>query len=647
MGFQVSPGVNISELDLTTIVPAISSTAAGIAGIFQWGPCHTRVLVDSENTLRQVFGKPTNVTANYFFSAANFLGYGNNLQVVRVVGSGASGAFNASPSGTAGVILNEDAYESDLWTSSFASSDHFIAKYPGVLGNSLAVYVLDGEAKVTGSLTGGSYTASATGITLAGVTLVAQSGDIVRFNDGTTYVAVSGATGAGGVSGIQLSTPLGKSYSSGITVDVLSRINQNFSTIPSTTQTVEDAGGSNDEIHIAVVDKDGLWTGIKGQVIEAFEGLSKFPQSIRTNGENIYYKNVINRKSKYIWAGSNHITDQADFNVAEQTWTTVSGAVGGYTGLQYLGFTGGSDGDLALNEGKLWEEGYSQFEDAETVDVSLLIGGTVNSTVQQLIIDLCDKRKDCIAFVSPVNASGAPEDIVVNKTLGDATTAVVNYRNNVLNKSSSYAVLDSGYKWQYDRYNDVYRYIPLNADIAGLCARSEQEFEAWYSPAGFNRGQIRGVVKLPFNPKQTHRDNLYKAQVNPVVAFPGEGTILFGDKTLQSKPSAFDRINVRRLFIILEKAIATAAKFQLFEFNDDFTRSQFVNLVTPFLRDVQSRRGLIDFKVVCDESNNPGSVIDRNEFVADIYIKPTRSINFIQLNFIATATGVDFTEVGG
>ena len=213
--------------------------------------------------------------------------------------------------------------------------------------------------------------------------------------------------------------------------------------------------------------------------------------------------------------------------------------------------------------------------------------------------------------------------------------------------SSSYAVIDSGYKYMYDRYNDVYRFVPLNGDIAGLCARTDSIADPFFSPAGFNRGQIRGAVKLAFNPNQTQRDELYKARINPVVAFPGQGTVLFGDKTAQSKPSAFDRINVRRLFITLEKAVSTAAKFQLFEFNDEFTRAQFRNLVEPFLRDVQGRRGITDFSVVCDDSNNTGDVIDRNEFRADIFVKPARSINFIQLNFIATRSGVAFSEVAG
>ena len=222
---------------------------------------------------------------------------------------------------------------------------------------------------------------------------------------------------------------------------------------------------------------------------------------------------------------------------------------------------------------------------------------------------------------------------------------MVSFRNNL--RSTSYAVMDSGYKYMYDRYNDLYRWIPLNGDVAGLCVRTDNTNDPWWSPAGLNRGQIKNLVKLAYNPRKADRDTLYKAGINPVVTFPGQGTILFGDKTLLNKPSAFDRINVRRLFIVLEKAIATASKFTLFEFNDAFTRAQFKSLVVPYLREVQGRRGITDFLVVCDDTNNTPDIIDRNEFVGDIYIKPARSINFIQLNFVAVRTGVAFSEVVG
>jgi phage tail sheath protein FI len=310
-------------------------------------------------------------------------------------------------------------------------------------------------------------------------------------------------------------------------------------------------------------------------------------------------------------------------------------------GANVLGFSGGVSATPSVSE--RWATGWSKFSDPDLVDVSLLPLGNASATLAQLVIqNVCEKRLDCIAFVSPQQTD------VENKLPYEALNSLKTFRDSTLNVSSSYAVLDSGWKYQLDNYNNVLRAMPLNADIAGLVARTEFTNEAWFSPAGFNRGQVKNVVKMAYNPTQeAHRDELYTRQINPVVSFPGEGTILFGDKTMQSRPSAFDRINVRRLFIVLEKAIATASKFFLFEQNDAFTRAQFKNLVVPFLKTVQQRRGITDFKVVCDETNNTGEVIDRNEFVADIFIKPTRSINFIQLNFVATRTGVNFNEVGG
>tara|TARA_Y100001963_G_scaffold103782_1_gene142941 strand:- start:25099 stop:27150 length:2052 start_codon:yes stop_codon:yes gene_type:complete len=683
MGFQISPGVNVTEIDLTTIVPAVSTTAGGMAGVFRWGPCHERTLVDSENLLKQTFGEPNSDSYPAFFTAANFLGYGNNLQVVRVVDTAV--AKNASTGADAdGVILNEEDYELNGATVFNDADDCFIGKYPGTLGNSLRVICLDASpttgnkgftamelASSVKDSVGATGNVGDTHVVIAcgdgGVAtgdFFAATGDIIDWYNGERSIlkyAVSNIGGSHPTTGatlqVELEAPLSIQLPQGSTGTLLSKWTQYFSTFPSTTQSVEDAGGTADELHVLVIDEDGKWTGQKERVLETYEGLSKAADATRLSGENIYYKNVINRDSKYIWVGplsGAHISDAHATADKTDTFTDMqaSDAWGGAgtglkAGIYQKSLAGGVDGSFSQNMAKLYTHGYVEFEDAETVDVSLILGGVANATVQQLIIDLCDKRKDCIAFLSPVGTEGTEHDIVANKSVGNATRDVRNFRNITLNKSSSYAVMDSGYKYQYDRYNDVYRYIALNGDIAGLCARTEQEFEAWFSPGGFNRGQIRGVVKLGLNPRQAHRDNLYKDQINPVVAFPGEGTILYGDKTLQSKPSAFDRINVRRLFIILEKAIATAAKFSLFEFNDAFTRNQFRNMVVPFLRDVQARRGIFDFKVVCDDSNNPGSVIDRNEFVADIFIKPARSINFIQLNFIATATGVDFSEVGG
>jgi phage tail sheath protein FI len=269
------------------------------------------------------------------------------------------------------------------------------------------------------------------------------------------------------------------------------------------------------------------------------------------------------------------------------------------------------------------------------------MGKATTATTQYVIDNVAEVRLDCIVFASPQDTTTG--DVIVGA--GSAATTAINlYRDGL--SSTSYAVLDSGYKYQYDRYNDVYRWIPLNGDVAGTCARTDNTNDPWFSPGGLNRGQIKNVVKLAHNPSKTDRDVLYKNGVNPVVTFPGQGTVLFGDKTLLAKPSAFDRINVRRLFIVLEKSIATAARFQLFEFNDGFTRAQFKNLVEPFLRDVQGRRGITDFVVKCDETNNTGQVIDANEFVADIFVKPNRSINYITLNFVAARSSINFSEVG-
>jgi phage tail sheath protein FI len=643
MGFQVSPGVNVSEIDLTTIVPAVATTAAGMAGVFQWGPAEEITLVDSVNTLKRKFGGPDDENYQYFFTAANFLGYGNNLQVVRVVGSDSKNASTATPA----LIKNELNWESQSLT------DNFYAKYPGPLGNALAVFAFDGSPTANGKVgvsigfgltVGSAISAGRTSITISsgpaslGVTL--QQGDVLRLPSGqsvTVKEAVRGLTAAEITPSIN--SDLTEADSRGVSLE--NRYRALFSDFGPTTTDVEAFGGTNDILHIAVVDYTGAWTGTKGTVLETFEGLSKATDAKDGSGLNNFYRTIINEQSQYVWAGSNGIgftpAVKQDATFTNLTTNATLSSANSY------GITLGGGGETFSNaEASLYSGGYSQFEDDTEVDVSLILGGPASATISGLIVDLCDKRKDCIAFLSPT-----PQSDYINKDAGTATNNLLSYRQSSLNKNSSYAVLDSGYKYMYDNFNGVYRYVPLNGDIAGLLARTEVENEAWFSPAGFNRGQIRGVVKLAFNPRQSHRDDLYKNSVNPVVSFPGEGTILFGDKTMQTKPSAFDRINVRRLFIILEKAIATAAKFQLFEFNDEFTRSQFRNLIIPFLRDIQSRRGVQDFKVVCDESNNTGSVIDRNEFVADIFIKPNRSINFIQLNFIATASGVSFEEVGG
>jgi len=425
-----------------------------------------------------------------------------------------------------------------------------------------------------------------------------------------------------------------------------------FDGAPGTSTFAAGVSATNDEMHIIVIDEDGIFTGTEGSVLEKIAFVSKASNAKRSDGTNNYYKEAINSRSEYIyWMDHPSSVDNTKSGGAVAGSGKTIGTIGS-TAAQNIDFadltsseitwslSGGTD-DYALTDGEK-TAAFDLFNDAEQYDVSLIIAGKATTTVAtHLIQNIAEVRLDCVVFVSPEDTSTA--DPIIGNT-STQITAINTYRNAL--PSSSYAVMDTGAKYQYDRYNDKYRYIPLNADIAGLSARTDFTNDAWFSPAGMSRGQIKSVVRLAVNPNKTQRDTLYKNGVNPVVSFPGEGTVLFGDKTLLAKPSAFDRINVRRLFIVLEKAVATASKFQLFEFNDSFTRAQFKNLVEPFLRDVQGRRGITDFVVKCDESNNTGEVIDRNEFVADIFIKPSRSINFITLNFVAARSGINFSEIG-
>jgi len=402
---------------------------------------------------------------------------------------------------------------------------------------------------------------------------------------------------------------------------------------PGTSTFVSERSGSGDEIHVVVVDEDGGISGTPGRVLETFSSLSKAADAKTPQGDINYYPEVIYNKSQFIyWMDHNTSGTNWGSNASGTTFTSVTTPT-----LESL--SGGSDGST-VTDAEL-KTAYEKFQDSETVDVGLIMCGPSGSTTHvDNIITIAEERKDAIAFASPQRSD------VVNVTNSNTqTTNVKGFFDSI--RSSSYAVFDSGYKYMYDRYNDLYRFVPLNGDIAGLAARTDTVADPFFSPAGFNRGIIRGAVKLAYNPTKAQRDILYPARINPVSTFPGQGTVLFGDKTGLTTPSAFDRINVRRLFILLEKAIATASKFQLFEFNDEFTRANFRNIVEPFLREIQGRRGITDFLVVCDETNNTGEVIDRNEFVAEIFIKPARSINFITLSFVATRTGVSFDEVAG
>ena len=557
MAFQLSPGVNVSEVDRTTVVPSTATTIGGFAGNFNWGPVNEIITISNEVQLVEKFGKPDSNTATSFFTTSNFLQYGSDLRVIRSVGSTAN---NATNSGTPVRVLNKTNYEQNFAAGS--ASMVWAAKYPGSLGNAIRVSLADANVS-----TGWTY-----------------SGE--------------------------------------------------FSTTPTTSRYAERAATSNDEIHIVVVDLTGAITGTANTVIEKFGFVSKAGDAKNSDGSSNFYKDVINNQSKYIW-WMGHPSTGANWG---QTAIQVANTGGGYNGLAVNNFDLSSGKDTAPTSGNR-NTSYDLFNNVDSVDVSLLMAGeTADDVVPDKLISIAESRKDCMVFISP------PLSAVLNNSGLEAST-VKTYRDTLT--SSSYAVMDCGWKYQYDKYNDIYRWLPLNGDIAGLLVRTDVDRDPWFSPAGLNRGQIKNVVKLAWSPTKAERDTLYNAGINPVVTFPGEGTVLFGDKTLLNRPEAMDRINVRRLFIVLEKTVARASRSSLFEFNDEFTRAQFVNLVEPYLREIQGRRGIYDFRVVCDTTNNTPEVIDRNEFVGDIYVKPARSINFIQLNFVAVRTGVAFNEIVG
>ncbi len=651
MAFQLSPGVAVVEKDFSAIVPAVSTSAGAFAGVFAWGPVLDPVTISSENVLVQRFGKPNDSTAQSFFTAANFLAYTNNLLTVRV---DTNGARNAVVTKTGTVT----GFTSLVGGDSYVTAPAVTIAAPNVTGGiqatATAVLTSGSVSSITITNPGTGYTSAPTVTIATGpgtdatvTAVITTSG--VKINNFDSYTA-SYANGEGVVGEWAAKYPgaLGNSLKVSM-ADAETYTGWDYETqfdsAPGTSPYAASVSGSNDELHIVVVDVDGLWTGTAGTVLEKYAFVSKAGDAKKSDGTNNYYKNVINSQSKYIW-WMDHTTSVATsvggVGTSGVAWGTDAAGVGfkDLTTDVTKTLTGGVD-DLSATDGEL-QTGFELFANAELYDISLITLGKASSTVATYVINnVAEVRKDCVAFISPESTSSG--DIIIGSG-SDAVNAILTYR--LALPSTSYAVLDSGYKYQYDRYNDKYRFVPLNGDIAGLSARTDYTNDPWWSPAGLNRGQVKNVVKLAVNPGKTERDNLYKGGVNPVVNFPGEGTVLFGDKTLQAKPSAFDRINVRRLFIVLEKAIATAAKYQLFEFNDSFTRAQFKNLVEPFLRDVQGRRGVTDFRVKCDDTNNTGEVIDRNEFIADIYIKPNRSINFITLNFIAARSSVSFTEIG-
>ena len=698
MSFLKSPGVHVREIDLTTIVPAVSTSIGAIAGAFEKGPVNSIVTVGSEEDLVKVFGKPQNSSNQFetFFTAANFLQYTDQLKVVRCE----SGVTNAIASGTSILIRDDDHYE-DSFEDGQASVGEWAARTAGIHGNSLGVSICANATAYEETAVTTTSAEEALGQTVISVTdgTVFTIHDIVNFGETLGFEYQVTAADASTITIKLKDDPNGvglqSTIASGTNIRRRWRFYDLFDAAPGTSDyATQNQRGTLDEIHVVVYDQQGEINGFAVEsngnrtsaVLETFANLSKNPNCKSPQGDSVYYADKIFRTSSFIYwmdhnsAGTNWGTDftgETSQIVMEDGGTDGAGANAGDNivldatgtsnedengnieleigGTSYAALDtpttsnlkNGTD-DYAVTAGEL-EIAYDNFEDTESVDVNLILGGkgggagdsaSTQDTHVTMLHALVETRRDCVAFASPHRSAtvGVSSSITATDNVVDAFD---------LCPSSSYMVFDSSYKQMYDKYNDVFRFVPMNGDTAGLCAFTDQVADAWFSPGGFNRGNVRGAIKLSYNPKKSERDQLYRARINPIVDFPGQGVVLFGDKTALAKPSAFDRLNVRRLFLVLEKAISTAAKFSLFEFNDEFTRAQFRNLIEPFLRDVQGRRGIFDFRVVCDDTNNTGEVIDRNEFIGDIYIKPARSINFITLNFIAVRTGVEFSEVVG
>ena len=758
MAFQTSPGINVSEVDLTNATPAVGTTEGAIAGVFRWGPVGERVLISSEQQLVDRFGAPVKIysTSDYtdtwsnvetFYTAANFLGYSDALYVTRVatasqasagelgegfdakypgaLGNSLSISFCSGDAPTSGILFDSQTLGNggtltisdstrDVGTINDISSDDkdLLTKGTAIIvrdqaGNSLQKMILKNDAQ---SGTGGTLdtsnektfapdsaptgTASASGVAIDSdqadtaekihTNLIVSEGhgftrgQAIRYSaeglgvigglvDGRTYFAIpvtapadanfdtGGSVTGSTVDAIKLAATLQDALDhtddAPKNITLTARAASTASTsklIPFSALTVSlefterftgitgniaganyqvqwgdsdlfDAAPSAGSIHIVVRDEDGDITGTAGSILEVFENVSENPNATKTDGSSNYAVTVLEQESNWI-----KITDA---DIGATGFTTINSS---------SSFTGGHDGNDEVDAtiGEL-AAGYDLYVDPADVDISFVLQGKAKDShvlANYIIDNISEVRRDCVAFVSPA--------------LDDTTVSdILSFADSVTN--TSYAVVDSGYKYQYDKYNDVYAYVPLNGDIAGLCARTDDLRDPWFSPAGYNRGNVKNVVKLLVNPSKAERDLLYKRGVNPVITQPGQGTVLFGDKTFTGVASAFDRINVRRLFIVLEKTISRAAKSTLFEFNDEFTRAQFTNLVEPFLRDVQGRRGIYDFKVVCDSTNNTQQIVDNNQFVGDIYVKPARSINFIQLNFVAVRSGVEFSEIVG
>ena len=642
----LSPGVVIQERDLTLgSIETVEVNVGAIAGAFSKGPVNKPVRISSESELLSTFGEPNDSNFETWFAASSFLAYGGVLDVVRASG----GSLKTASVGGGSLTINSvEDYEGNYYDGT--QSWDYAARSIGSVGNSLKVVAIDVGANQQITLANAMLSTATPGTVVNNV--AGTKSAYIHANNSTTLDIIWVSGGAWTTSDevdddsnpdIAI-TAVADWYDS---QTITGTLNWNqVAPRPGTSAHVAERGGSNDEMHIVVVDVDGGVTGTPSTVLEKFLYVSKAKDGKSAEGSLVYYPEVILNKSNHIYWGSHD--NENIWDVSGNSLVNSSNFGGdSTTAFDILGekeytLSGGVD-DFTLSQAEIIA-GYDNFADTETVQLDYLIMGGGGATEIESkakankLISIASNRKDCVAFISPDRSN-----VVGVTDSATQTENIVGFYDTFA--STSYAVFDSGWKYLYDRFADKYRYVPCNGDVAGLCASTTANGDPWFSPAGLNRGGIKNAIKLAYSPKKSERDALYQKRINPITSLPGQGIVLFGDKTALASPSAFDRINVRRLFLVIEKTIGNAAKGVLFELNDEFTRNNFNNVVEPFLRDIQARRGITDFLVVCDSSNNTPDLIDKNEFVAEIYIKPARSINFITLTFVATRTGVSFEEV--
>jgi len=643
-----SPAVVVKEIDLTGGVPNVQSTTGAIAGNFRWGPVEERKIIANETELVSTFASPDSVNTVDFHTASYFLKYSNSLQVVRAATSDAKNAFSSTKATatTGGEIIAGDSNSGGLGTPAIANTTDSAG---GLALTRIAQATTNHNGQTILVKNEASWEALKSG-------LADISHDPIVKGDsngsGTFDWDSATSNGQGGNNTFIAKYPgaIGSSLAVSIcpanaTAWTGWGYKDQFDGQPGTSDYVKDNPGTaaGDESHIAVIDKLGIISGTVNKVLETFPFVSVVSGATNADGTTNYAVDLVNTNSKYVWMvnwDSDFRMNSAGATIADSSnvqWTK------NLTSTSEHSFIGGAN-SKALTASE-YATGHDLFEDKDQVEVDFLIApGMNNATWATPVNDLvatAEARKDCVVTSSP------PRDKVVNVV--DTSTIVTDTVTaaNAVSKRSSYHIMDNNYLKVYDKYNDQYIHIPAASSTAGLMAMTDRNRAPWFSPAGARRGGYLGITSLAYSPTKGQRDTLYKVSVNPIANIPGQGSLLFGDKTMLNRSSAFDRINVRRLFLVLERAIARAAEQVLFEFNDEFTRAEFVNIIEPVLREVKGRRGITDFRVVADETNNTAAVIDRNEFIANIFIKPARSINYVTLNFVAVRTGVDFEEVVG